>query len=37
MTELAKAREHMMQERENFSLEAAEMEKALKEAEALLL
>lgn len=37
MTELAKAREHMMQERENFSLEAAEMEKALKEAEELLL
>ncbi|KAM8726124.1 small kinetochore-associated protein isoform 1-T2 [Acanthopagrus schlegelii] len=37
MTELTKAREHMMQERENFSLEAAEMEKALKEAEALLL
>ncbi|XP_076612900.1 small kinetochore-associated protein [Chaetodon auriga] len=37
MTELTTAREHMMQERENFSLEAAEMEKALKEAEALLL
>ncbi|XP_020495595.1 small kinetochore-associated protein isoform X1 [Labrus bergylta] len=37
MTDLAKAREHMMQERENFSLEAAEMEQALKEAEALLL
>ncbi|XP_035000117.1 small kinetochore-associated protein isoform X2 [Hippoglossus stenolepis] len=37
MTDLAKAREHMMQERENFSLEAAEMEKALLEAEALLL
>ncbi|XP_070782347.1 small kinetochore-associated protein [Enoplosus armatus] len=37
MTELSKAREHMMQERENFSLEAAEMEKALNEAEALLL
>ncbi|XP_038582775.1 small kinetochore-associated protein [Micropterus salmoides] len=36
MTALAKAREHMRQERENFSLEAAEMEKALKEAEALL-
>ncbi|TKS76371.1 hypothetical protein D9C73_009467 [Collichthys lucidus] len=37
MTDLTKAREHMMQERENFSLEAAEMEKALKDAEALLL
>nr|XP_046228306.1 small kinetochore-associated protein [Scatophagus argus] len=37
MTELAKAREHMIQEREDFSLEAAEMEKALQEAEALLL
>ncbi|KAI3364133.1 hypothetical protein L3Q82_010952, partial [Scortum barcoo] len=37
MTELAKAREHMLQERVNFSLEAAEMENALKEAEALLL
>ncbi|XP_041815067.1 small kinetochore-associated protein [Chelmon rostratus] len=37
LTELTTAREHMMQERENFSLEAAEMEKALKEAEALLL
>ncbi|XP_019953343.1 small kinetochore-associated protein-like [Paralichthys olivaceus] len=37
MTDLANAREPMMQERENFSLEAAEMEKALMEAEALLL
>ncbi|KAF7656304.1 hypothetical protein LDENG_00043830 [Lucifuga dentata] len=37
MADLAKAREHMMQERENFSLEAAEMEKALKDAEALIL
>ncbi|KAG7222699.1 hypothetical protein INR49_026308 [Caranx melampygus] len=37
MTDLTKAREHMMQERENFCLEAAEMEKALKEAEVLLL
>ncbi|XP_029281415.1 small kinetochore-associated protein isoform X2 [Cottoperca gobio] len=37
MTELTKAREHMMQERENFSLEAAEMEQALGEAEGLLL
>ncbi|XP_022625448.1 girdin-like [Seriola dumerili] len=37
MTDLTKARECMMQERENFCLEAAEMEKALKEAEALLL
>lgn len=37
MTELTNAREHMKQERENFSLEAAEMENALKEAEALLL
>nr|XP_033504982.1 small kinetochore-associated protein [Epinephelus lanceolatus] len=37
ITELAKAREHMMQERKDFSLEAAEMEQALKEAEALLL
>ncbi|XP_074472667.1 small kinetochore-associated protein [Sebastes fasciatus] len=37
MTELTKAREHMMQERENFSVEAAEMEEALQEAEALLL
>ncbi|KAM8832623.1 small kinetochore-associated protein isoform 2-T2 [Spinachia spinachia] len=37
MIELAKAREHMMQERENFSLEATEMERALTEAEALLL
>ncbi|XP_040919687.1 small kinetochore-associated protein isoform X2 [Toxotes jaculatrix] len=37
MSDLTKAREHMIQERENFSLEAAEMEEALKEAEALLL
>lgn len=37
MTDLAKAREHMKEERENFSREAAEMENALKEAEALLL
>uniref|UniRef100_A0A3Q1D062 Kinetochore localized astrin (SPAG5) binding protein n=1 Tax=Amphiprion ocellaris TaxID=80972 RepID=A0A3Q1D062_AMPOC len=37
MTGLTKAREHMMQEREDFSLQAAEMEKALKEAEALLV
>ncbi|AWP20302.1 putative girdin-like isoform 2 [Scophthalmus maximus] len=37
MTDLAKAREHMLQERQNFSLEAAEMERALTEAEALLL
>ncbi|XP_039981473.1 small kinetochore-associated protein [Xiphias gladius] len=37
MTDLTKARERMMQEREDFSLEAAELEKALKEAEALLL
>ncbi|CAK6975985.1 small kinetochore-associated protein [Scomber scombrus] len=37
MTDLSKARELMLQERENFSLEAAEMEKALNEAEALLL
>nr|XP_020459639.1 uncharacterized protein LOC109962340 isoform X2 [Monopterus albus]XP_020459640.1 uncharacterized protein LOC109962340 isoform X2 [Monopterus albus] len=37
MKDLTKAREHMIQERENFSMEAAEMEKALKEAEALLL
>lgn len=36
MTELAKAREHMKEERENFSREAAEMENALKEAELLL-
>lgn len=37
ITELTEAREHMTQEREKFSLEAAEMEQALKEAEALLL
>ncbi|XP_029352938.1 small kinetochore-associated protein isoform X2 [Echeneis naucrates] len=37
MTDLTKARERMIQERENFCLETAEMEEALKEAEALLL
>ncbi|XP_034384266.1 small kinetochore-associated protein isoform X2 [Cyclopterus lumpus] len=37
MTGLAKGQEHMMQERENFSLQVATMENALKEAEALLL
>nr|XP_057913686.1 small kinetochore-associated protein [Doryrhamphus excisus] len=37
MTNLSEARQHMLQERETFSLEAAEMEKALMEAEALLL
>ncbi|XP_051816893.1 small kinetochore-associated protein isoform X5 [Acanthochromis polyacanthus] len=37
MTDLTEVREHMMQEREDFSLQAAEMEKALKEAEALLV
>nr|XP_043905405.1 small kinetochore-associated protein isoform X2 [Solea senegalensis] len=37
MKNLTKAREHMMQERESFSLDTAEMEEALKEAEALLL
>lgn len=37
MADITTAREHMMQERENFSLEAAEMEKALKEAEALII
>ncbi|XP_074541705.1 small kinetochore-associated protein [Halichoeres trimaculatus] len=37
ITDLTKAREHMTQERQNFSLEAAEMEQALREAEALLL
>ncbi|GAA6214910.1 girdin-like [Lates japonicus] len=37
MTDLTKAREHMKHERESFTQEAAEMEKALKEAEALLL
>ncbi|PWA27926.1 hypothetical protein CCH79_00000551, partial [Gambusia affinis] len=36
MEDLTKAREIMKQERENFSQEAAEMERALKEAEALL-
>lgn len=37
MTELTKAQELMKQERENFCLEAAEMENTLKDAEALLL
>ncbi|XP_075893839.1 small kinetochore-associated protein [Nelusetta ayraudi] len=37
MMDLATARQHMKEERENFSREAAEMENALKEAEALLL
>ncbi|XP_054618643.1 small kinetochore-associated protein isoform X2 [Dunckerocampus dactyliophorus] len=37
MTDLSEARQHMLQEREAFSVEAAEMEKALTEAEALLL
>lgn len=37
MTELTKGQELMKQERENFSLEAAEMENTLKEAEALLV
>lgn len=37
MTNLSKARERMTQERESFSLEAAELEKSLREAEALLL
>ncbi|CAJ1078346.1 small kinetochore-associated protein [Xyrichtys novacula] len=37
VTELTKAQEHMMEERGTFSLEAAEMEKALMETEALLL
>nr|XP_061842750.1 small kinetochore-associated protein [Nerophis lumbriciformis] len=37
ITHLTEAREQMMQERETFSLEAADMEKALMEAEALLL
>lgn len=36
MSELSEVRE-CMQERENFSLEVAEIEEALKEAEALLL
>lgn len=36
VTELTKAREHMTQERENFSREAAEIENALREADALL-
>lgn len=37
MTDLSQARERMMQERESFSVEAAELEKALREAESLLL
>ncbi|CAN9507953.1 unnamed protein product [Ophioblennius macclurei] len=37
MTDLMKAREHMMQEREKFSQQAAEITEALKEAEALLM
>uniref|UniRef100_A0AAZ1XP64 Kinetochore localized astrin (SPAG5) binding protein n=2 Tax=Oreochromis aureus TaxID=47969 RepID=A0AAZ1XP64_OREAU len=37
MRGLKEAREQMVQERENFSSEAAELERALKEAEALLL
>ncbi|KAK5852708.1 hypothetical protein PBY51_006555 [Eleginops maclovinus] len=37
VTDLTKAREDMMQEREVFSLEAAEIEKTLKEADAFLL
>ncbi|XP_034018490.1 small kinetochore-associated protein [Thalassophryne amazonica] len=37
MAELTKSHDYMKQERETFSLEAAEMEEALKEAEALLL
>uniref|UniRef100_A0A3B5AX50 Kinetochore localized astrin (SPAG5) binding protein n=1 Tax=Stegastes partitus TaxID=144197 RepID=A0A3B5AX50_9TELE len=37
MTDLAKAGEHMMQGRKDFFLQVAEIEKALKEAEALLL
>ncbi|KAM6954036.1 small kinetochore-associated protein [Aplochiton taeniatus] len=36
MTDLRQARDHLMQERESFSLEADEMEKALVEAEELL-
>ncbi|KAM6915736.1 small kinetochore-associated protein [Xenentodon cancila] len=37
MVDLIKARELMKQERENFSQQAADMEKALKDAEVLLL
>ncbi|XP_071368714.1 small kinetochore-associated protein [Centroberyx affinis] len=37
MKDLTETRDHLTQERENFSLEVAEMEKALEEAEALLL
>lgn len=37
VTDITKAREHMKQEQEDFSQMAAEMEQALKEAEALLL
>lgn len=37
MTDISKARECMVKERECFSLEAVELEKSLREAEALLL
>lgn len=37
MTELLKSREQMMKEREMFFQETTEMEKALEEAEMLLL
>lgn len=37
MEGITKARELMKRERENFSQEAAEMERALREAEALVL
>ncbi|KAM4633907.1 small kinetochore-associated protein isoform 2-T2 [Polymixia lowei] len=37
MKDLTKVREHLIQERENFFLEVAEMEKALGEAEVLLM
>lgn len=37
MTELSRSREQMIKEREMFSHETTEMEKALKEAETLLL
>lgn len=36
MADLLKAREQMTQERETFSLQVAEMEKAVEEAEAIL-
>lgn len=36
MTELSKSREQMTKEREMFSQETTEMEKALEEAETLL-